>query len=99
VLLNRPSSEGGCAGAGCHIPQGTPPDLTSPGVEARVFNVMSTCQGRPYIGATDSFIEEKLTVSQPACGGAQMPFFAVNNLSDEDRACIIEWIDDVAAGM
>lgn len=99
VLLNRPSSQGGCAGAGCHIPSGTPPDLTSPGVEARVFNVMSSCNSRPYIGPDDSFIEEKITNSSPDCGGAQMPFFAANNLNAADKACIIQWIDDVAAGM
>lgn len=101
VLLNRPSTMGGCAGQGCHIAgaQGTPPDLTSPGVEQRVLNVMSSCNSRPYIGASDSFLEEKLVESSPDCGGQQMPFFAVANLSDADRACIIQWIDEVAAGM
>lgn len=101
VLLNRPSTMGGCSGQGCHIAgaQGTPPDLTSPGVESRLLNVMSSCNSRPYIGPSDSFLEEKLTESSPDCGGQQMPFFAVNNLSAADRACIIQWIDEVASGM
>jgi hypothetical protein len=99
VLTNRPAMEGGCAGPGCHIPQGTPPDLTSPGVEARVFNVMASaaCSGRPYVGASDSVIEEKLTNPDPC--GEPMPLFAAGRLSAEDKACIIQWLDEVAAGM
>lgn len=99
VLTNRPAMEGGCAGPGCHVPQGTPPDLVSPGVEARVFNVMASaaCSGRPYVGASDSVIEEKLTNPDPC--GEPMPLFAAARLSAEDKACILEWLDDVAAGM
>jgi len=99
VLTNRPAMEGGCAGPGCHIPQGTPPDLVSPGVEARVLDVMASaaCSGRPYIGASDSVIEEKLTSADPC--GEPMPLFAAARLSAEDKACILEWLDEVAAGM
>lgn len=99
VLTNRPAMEGGCAGGGCHVPQGTPPDLVSPGVEARVREVMASgaCSGRPYVGASDSVIEEKLTVADPC--GEPMPLFAAARLSAEDKACILEWIDEVAAGM
>ncbi len=99
VLFNRPGPQGGCAGPGCHIPNGTPPDLTSPGVETRLLNVTSTCNQRPYIGAADSFLEEKLVGSPPACGGLPMPFGTPAALSAEDEQCIIGWIDEVAAGM
>jgi hypothetical protein len=98
-LLNRPGAQGGCEGSGCHVSGGQRPDLTSPGVEARLLNVMSTCQGRPYISATDSFLEEKLVESSPDCGGQQMPFFMANALNAEDKQCILDWIDEVAAGM
>lgn len=99
VLTNRPAMEGGCAGPGCHIPQGTPPDLVSPGVEARVLDVMASaaCSGRPYVGASDSVIEEKLTVADPC--GEPMPLFAAARLSAADKACILEWLDELAAGM
>jgi hypothetical protein len=100
VLTNRPASEGGCAGAGCHVPGGTPPDLTSPGVEARVLDVASSaaCSARPYVGANDSVIEEKITNPDPSCG-EPMPFFAADRLNATDKACIVEWIDGVAGGM
>lgn len=98
VLLNRPGPMGGCAGGGCHVPGGTPPDLTSPGIEARVLNVASTCQNLPYVGAEGSFIEDKITGAPPTCG-APMPLFAANMLNAADEACIIQWIDDLASGM
>lgn len=98
VLLDRPGSEGGCAGAGCHVSGGTPPDLTSPGVEARVFGIVSNCNGRPYVSADDSIIENKITATPPDCGSA-MPLFNVNALNAEDKACIIEWIDELGAGL
>lgn len=99
VLFNRPALEGGCAGQGCHIPGGTPPDLTSPGVDARVLNIGSSdaCSSRPYVGATESVIEEKITNPDPYCG-EPMPFFAADRLNAEDKACILEWIDEIAAG-
>jgi hypothetical protein len=98
-LTNRPAMEGGCAGPGCHIPGGTPPDLVSPGIEARLLDVMASaaCSGRPYVGATDSVIEEKLTAADPC--GEPMPLFAAARLNAEDKACIIQWLDGVAAGM
>jgi hypothetical protein len=99
VLTNRPAMEGGCAGPGCHIPGGTPPDLVSPGVETRVLEVMASaaCSGRPYVGASDSVIEEKITSPDPC--GEPMPLFAATRLNADDKACIIQWIDGLAAGM
>jgi hypothetical protein len=98
VLFNRPSAQGGCADAGCHTAGGFPPDLVSPNVEMRLFNVNSTCQSRPYIGANDSFLLEKIENASPACGGSQMPFLATQNLSAADKQCIADWIDDVGGG-
>jgi hypothetical protein len=98
VLFNRPGPAGGCGGIGCHIPGGTVPDLTSPGVETRLLNVLSSCNQRPFIGAADSFLEEKLVGTPPACG-LQMPFAMANALSAADEQCIIAWIDEVVAGM
>jgi len=98
VLLNRPGNQGGCAGDMCHIPGVTTPDLISPGVEARLFNVASTCMDRPYIGATDSYLEEKITAQSPCGGTFPMPLFTPNALNAADEACIVEWIDRVAAG-
>jgi hypothetical protein len=96
-LFNRPITEGGCDGQGCHIPgpTGTPPDLVSPDPLSRLLDVQSSCQGRPYVGAGDSFLAEKITVATPSCGGAAMPFFMANALSAEDEACILQWIDEV----
>jgi hypothetical protein len=99
VLLNRPSTQGGCQGGGCHAPGGQRPDLASPGVASRLLNVMSSCNSRPYISATDSFLEEKLVEPKPDCGGLQMPFFMVASLSAADKQCILDWIDEVASGM
>ncbi|HTV17309.1 MAG TPA: hypothetical protein VMG12_01520 [Polyangiaceae bacterium] len=98
VLLNRPAMMGGCAGAGCHVPGGTPPDLTSPGVEARVLNQTSLCNNIPYVGATGSMIEDKITGTPPTCG-SPMPLFAEARLSAADEACIIQWIDGLAGSM
>jgi hypothetical protein len=97
VLFKRMSAQGGCGDAGCHSASGLPPDLVSPNVEMRLLNVQSTCQGRPYIGATDSFLLEKIEDMSPACG-SQMPFLATQNLSAADRQCIADWIDDVGGG-
>ena len=90
---------GGCAGAGCHVAGGTPPDLTSPGVEERVLNVISpTCNNLPYVGSPMSVIEDKITNPSPVCG-AEMPLLSANRLSAEDEACILEWIDGLTGGM
>jgi hypothetical protein len=97
VLLARPLAEGGCSGPGCHIPQGTPPDLVSPGLESRLVDVLSTCNGRPYIGADDSFLADKIGEDQPECG-SPMPFLQSDLLSDADRQCILDWIDEVSGG-
>jgi len=97
VLFNRPGTQGGCGDVGCHTPGGLPPDLVSPDPASRLLNVLTTnCNARPYIGATDSFLAEKIDGSDPQCG-EPMPFFLVNNLSDADRTCILDWIDEVAA--
>lgn len=107
TLFARPSAQGGCTnGGGCHEP-GSPvkPDLVSPGVEARLLNVSSSCsktstgasvQPRPYIGGDDSFLEEKI-VGKPGCG-SPMPFFAEAALSAADEQCIVDWIAQVSEG-
>jgi hypothetical protein len=97
VLLARPLAEGGCSGPGCHIPDGTPPDLVSPGVESRLVDVLSTCNGRPYIGADDSFLADKIGEDQPECG-SPMPFLQSDLLKAADRQCILDWIDEVSGG-
>ena len=97
-LFARPITEGGCDGQGCHIPgpTGTPPDLVSPNPAERLLNVQSSCGGRPYVGADDSFLVEKITSSDPACDGAAMPFFMPAALSAEDEACILAWVDEIS---
>jgi hypothetical protein len=97
-LFARPITEGGCDGQGCHIPgpTGTPPDLVSPNPVERLLNVQSSCGGRPYVGADDSFLIEKITSSDPECDGAAMPFFMPAALSAEDEACIIAWAAQVS---
>ena len=98
VLLNRPGNQGGCAGDMCHVPGVQGPDLISPGVEARLLNVASTCMDRPYIGATDSYLKEKITATSPCGGTFPMPLFTPNALNATDEACIVAWIDQVGAG-
>jgi hypothetical protein len=93
-LFDRTIDEGGCRGPGCHIPGNTRPDLVSPNPEERLLNVTSNCNGRPYIGDEDSFLVEKLTNDSPECG-SPMPFLMPGNLSAEDEACILAWIEEV----
>lgn len=95
TLFDRPIEQGGCRGPGCHIPGNTAPDLVSPNPAARLLNVASSCDGRPYIGADDSFLAEKIADESPACG-APMPFLMQANLSSEDETCILEWIAEVS---
>ncbi|HTV24969.1 MAG TPA: hypothetical protein VMG12_40025 [Polyangiaceae bacterium] len=97
VLFDRPLSEGGCAGAGCHVDQGTPPNLVSPNPEMRLVNVMSSCNGRPYIGGDNGFLADKIGGETPECG-SPMPFLSADLLTDEDRQCILDWIDEVSGG-
>jgi hypothetical protein len=108
VLFARPIAQGGCTqGGGCHeAASPIKPDLVSPGLAARLLNVPSTCSRtlngasvslRPYIGANDSFLEEKLGSTKPACGEL-MPFFMDYTLTAADEQCILQWIDQVAAG-
>jgi len=108
VLFARPSAQGGCTnGGGCHEPgSAVTPDLVSPGLEARLLNVMSRCskalngasvQPRPYIGGDDSFLEEKISADRPGCG-EPMPFFAEAALSAADEQCIVDWIAQVSEG-
>jgi hypothetical protein len=96
LLFNRPLQQGGCQGAGCHSPGNASPDLISPNPAERLRDVVSGCNGRPYIAADDSFLLDKLTASSPECG-ASMPFSMPEALSAEDEACILAWIDEVSA--
>jgi hypothetical protein len=93
----------GCSGAICHIAANAttyPPDLVSPGVEARLKNVASTtmaCMGNKYIDSTNiegSLLLKKLTAT-PGCG-IQMPF-AKPALSQAKIDCIRSWVTSVAA--
>jgi hypothetical protein len=59
---------------------------------------MSTCNGRAYISASDSFLENKLVGTPPDCGGYPMPFLTPAALNAADKQCILDWIDEVAAG-
>ncbi len=95
LLFKRPLQQGGCQGAGCHIPGNTSPDLTSPNPAERLLDVPSLCNGRPYIGADDSFLVDKITGSPPECG-APMPFAMPGALSAEDEGCILAWVDAVS---
>jgi hypothetical protein len=91
-LFQRDVSKGGCTqSGGCHESSGQKPDLVSANVQARLLNVASGCNMRPYIGKTDSFLEEKLTDSSPACG-TQMPFLMPQALNASDKKCIVDWI-------
>jgi hypothetical protein len=99
VLFARPGSAGGCTqSGGCHE-AGSPikPDLVSPNIEVRLVDVASSCRGRPYIGADDSFLADKIVGSPPECNGA-MPFLSPQTLSAADEQCILDWIDEVSGG-
>ena len=109
TLFARPVTQGGCtSGGGCHEPTSViKPDLVSPNVAARLLNVQSKCsktatgmsvQPRPYIGPSDSFLEEKITGPVDSSCGYQMPFLQPDSLSAADRKCIVQWIDQVAGG-
>jgi hypothetical protein len=99
LLFNRPIEQGGCAGAACHIPGATRPDLISPNPEQRLRGMSSSCNGIPFIGdgTDDSMIALKITTPPSGCGVA-MPFFMPQALSAEDEACILDWIDKVGGG-
>jgi len=98
VLFARPGPQGGCDGAACHVAGGTRPDLISPGVEARLVDVISSCKGRPYIGPDDSFLRDKLVGTPPDCNTFAMPFGSPGALNAEDKQCILDWIDEVSGG-
>jgi hypothetical protein len=96
-LFQRDVSKGGCTqSGGCHESSGQNPDLVSANVQARLLNVASGCNMRPYIGKTDSFLEEKLTDSSPGCG-TQMPFLMPQALNASDKKCIVDWIHGLQA--
>jgi len=110
TLFARPIAQGGCTsgqGGGCHEAGSQKPDLVSPNVAMRLLNVASTCKKtssgmtvapRPYIGAMDSFLEEKIAGTPDQSCGLSMPFFMPDALSPADEQCIIQWIDQVAGG-
>src|SRR6185295_9427325 len=84
TLFARPVAQGGCTsgqGGGCHEAGSQKPDLVSPNVAMRLLNVPSTCTktssgmtvpARPYIGADDSFLEEKIAGSPNQMCGLSM---------------------------
>ncbi len=89
--------------AGCHGPSEPEAelDLVSPGVAARLVDVMSgnlPCAGRPRIdggGGTYHLLFDKLR-PLPGCG-ARMPKDGPY-LSPEDTDCMGRWVADLAAG-
>ena len=84
-----------CGGGGCHgssNPAGKL-DLESPGVAQRLVNVTSGCEGKPLVGANDSYLLEKLH-PQPSCG-ALMP--VGTPLTAYERACIEQYVQDLMA--
>jgi hypothetical protein len=97
VIFNRRVEDGGCASAGCHIPGATPPDLVSPGLDARLLNVTGTtsCGQRPYISSGESLLELKL-VGDPVPCGFRMPLGA--EMPEEDLQCVLDWIAEVSGG-
>jgi len=101
-LFARPGDQGGCEGNACHSPARQVPDLVSPGVEARLLDVPSRCvvdsAAIPYISAGESFLEEKLVGNPPRCNGFLMPFGTAQALTDNDKQCILDWIDEVSGG-
>lgn len=99
VLFARPGAQGGCTqGGGCHEASSPiKPDLVSPNIEVRLVDVISSCKGRPYIGANDSFLADKIVGSPPECNGA-MPFLSPQTLNAADEQCILDWIDEVSGG-
>lgn len=96
VLFRRPGAQGGCEGGGCHSAGAQVPDLVSPGVEERLLDVPSRCMSIPYIGAGESFLEEKLVGNPPRCNGFAMPLGG--SMSAEDEQCILDWIAEVSGG-
>lgn len=89
-----------CATSGCHTAaeRAGGLDLASPGVEARLVGVPSTCDGKPLVAPGDangSMIVDKLVNAAPSCGGARMPLGG--SLDDGDTACIEAWIASLAA--
>jgi hypothetical protein len=93
---------GGCNGAACHIAANAatfPPDLISPGVEARVKDVASAsliCTGQKYVDTTNieaSLLLTKLAAS-PSCG-VQMPF-GLSPLMQTQIDCIRSWAQSLA---
>jgi hypothetical protein len=97
VLFKRPANQGGCDGTGCHIPGGTLPDLVSPNVEDRLVGVAASisCAPRPYIGAGDSVLADKIAGMPTSCGSA-MPFLTPQSLSAADEQCILDWIEELS---
>jgi hypothetical protein len=76
-------------------------DLRSPGVEARLVGVNASSEGcttRQLVApgaAPESFLLEKITSSEPACG---FPMPVVGELSADEVACVQQWVQGLAAG-
>ncbi|MBM4364029.1 MAG: hypothetical protein FJ104_15220, partial [Deltaproteobacteria bacterium] len=89
-----------CAGRFCHAAE-TPAadlDLASPGVEARLVGVGSSCGGIPLIdpaNPAESFLLQKLTAIEPACG---VPMPLGGELPPDSVRCLEQWVYAVAAG-
>ena len=90
-----------CSNAGCHDSKVKAQllDMQTPGWEARLIDVKSTCNERLLIDSANpdnSFMLEKVTEDEPECG-LPMPG-AGDRLSDSERQCMREWVNSVLGG-
>lgn len=91
-----------CGTTACHDKSAGSPseatlDLVAPGVEARVKDVASPCEGKKYVDSANpeqSYLLEKLTHDDPTCGTRMPPGPA---LPAARLACVRAWVEQVAA--
>lgn len=92
--------EDNCSAGVCHDAEDpvSALDLASPGLEARLVDVPSTCGELMLIDSADpaaSFLLQKLGTVAPDCGSS-MPLGG--RLDTDDLDCIEEWVDSVTGG-
>ena len=90
-----------CATSSCHDasnPAGEL-DMISPGLEGRLLDQPSTCSGEVLVDTANpenSFLLEKVSSMNPACGTERMPLGGA--LPPEEIACVRDWINMIAGG-
>ena len=98
----------GCTDVGCHSPPIQFVDLAAPNLAARLINAEAQsggCEGRLLIDPNEvhrSLLLQAVGAAPPPAGDVdacqvQMPLGAYPPLSDDDRACLTSWVEDVAA--